>query len=76
MNLRATIQQELDLVKHEIREATMRDLCQQLDISFVTLTKYLNNKGSKIELYEKIINHLKTENHEPSVHEAPGTESL
>jgi len=61
MNLRATIQQELDLVKHEIREATMKELCLQLDISFMTLTKYLDNKGSKIDLYEKIINHLKSE---------------
>lgn len=67
MNLRETIQTELDLVKHEIREATMKDLCLQLDISYMTLTKYLENKGSKIELYEKIINHLKSEKHEPSL---------
>lgn len=57
--IRQFIKQQLELVKPNISELKAKSLCEQLDISMVTLYRYLSGDGPKVDIYDKIINHLK-----------------
>jgi hypothetical protein len=60
MDLRSIVNKELEELKPIIDTAKTGALCDKFNISYATLTKYLVGKGSKIDLYELIINHFKS----------------
>lgn len=57
--IRAFILQQLELVKPNMTSSKALQVCKDLDISTVTLYRYLSGDGPKVDIYDKIINHLK-----------------
>ncbi len=57
--IRAYIHQQLELVKPNMTNDKAQKLCGELKISMVTLFRYLSGDGPKVEIYDRIINHLK-----------------
>lgn len=57
--IRTFILQQLELVKPNMTSAKAQKLCTDLDISTVTLYRYLSGDGPKVDIYDRIINHLK-----------------
>lgn len=57
--IRAYIHQQLELVKPNMTNAKAEKLCGELKISMATLFRYLSGDGPKVEIYDRIINHLK-----------------
>ena len=57
--IRAFILQQLELVKPNMTNAKAEKVCDELSISMVTLYRYLSGDGPKVDIYDRIINHLK-----------------
>lgn len=51
--------EQLELVKPNITTSKIKTMCTELDISRMSLDKYMKGQGAKIDVYDKIINFLK-----------------
>lgn len=62
MQIRETIMIELNALTQSVTKNRIIDCRKMLDLSDVTMNKYLAGRGSKIDVYQAILNYFKLQN--------------
>lgn len=59
MQIRELIMSELGLLLQKTNKSHVKACQQSLGLSEMTMNKYLSGNGSKIDVYQNILNHLR-----------------
>jgi hypothetical protein len=60
MQIRELILKELNIVTHDISRTRIIECRKKLDLSDMTMNKYMVGNGSKIDVYQAIIDYFKS----------------